>query len=80
MATHLSSLVEIISSNVAAIEKVYAAHGQPIPSLDDPPQPPTFDPQELLIPTSLVVAAAFQLMNTVSPPQMSLIGSNLAVS
>jgi hypothetical protein len=80
MTSHLSSLLEIISSNVAAIEKAYAAHGQPIPSLDDPPRPPAFDPKDLLGPTALVIAAAFQLISTVSPPQMTLMGSTFGVS
>ncbi|KAG6861524.1 hypothetical protein C0995_015257 [Termitomyces sp. Mi166 len=68
MATPLSALANLISTNVAALEAAYAEKGAKFPSLDDPFRPTMhFDPG--LAPTkALIVAAAAQIIATVRSP------------
>lgn len=69
MASPLSALLIIISSNVQTLEAAYAKAGATFPSLDDPfsPTPLDFDPS-LKETKKLIVAAAAQLLATVCSP------------
>ncbi|KIM81164.1 hypothetical protein PILCRDRAFT_8864 [Piloderma croceum F 1598] len=69
----LSALSQIISSGISTIESTYATHGATFPSLDEPFRPPTFDDPGLLHPTQLVIAAAAQLIASLSHPASSIL-------
>ncbi|KAG6817821.1 hypothetical protein H0H87_003229 [Tephrocybe sp. NHM501043] len=69
MATPLSALANLITTNVAALEAAYAEKGATFPSLNDPFQPTPLDFDPTLGPTkALIVAAAAQILATVRSP------------
>jgi hypothetical protein len=75
----LDQLVSIISSGVADIKRTYAAAGVAGPSLDQPWTANAVE-QETMVQTTLVVAAASQLIRTLQPPGSIVIESMMGVS
>lgn len=69
MASPLTALAALISSNVQSLEAAYASAGAAFPSLDDPfaPTPLDFDPA-LAQTKQLIVAAAAQILAAVRSP------------
>jgi len=80
MSSPLSALSQIISSGISTIESTYATRGATFPSLDEPFQPPTFEDPGLLHPTQLVIAAAAQLIASLTHPVSSILDGASAVS
>jgi hypothetical protein len=75
----LDQLVDLISSGVADIKRTYAAAGVAGPSLDKPWTANTVE-QETAVQTTLLVAAASQLIRTLQPPGSIVIESMMGVS
>ena len=76
----LVALARIISQGVQTLESVYAEKGLSFPSLDEPfqPSPLDLDP-DVGNTTRLVVAAAYQIIATVTPPQETITHSSAAM-
>ncbi|KAG6817814.1 hypothetical protein H0H87_003222 [Tephrocybe sp. NHM501043] len=73
MATHLTELLNIITSGVQTLESAYAKDGQQYPSLDEPFRPIALDQDAALTEARrLIVAAAAQLIATVRSPVETL--------
>jgi hypothetical protein len=68
----LTAILDIINTNVSAIQQIYSKHQTPIPSLSEPYEPLVFE-SELIDATNLAVAAATQLIAIIRPPAMNLI-------
>src|ERR1700722_11146802 len=68
----VAALRDIISEGIAAIEGIYASHRESVPSLDQTHAPPSFNQNELLGPTNAVIAAAAQLIATLTPPHVTV--------
>jgi len=75
----LTAILDIINTNVSAVQQIYSIHQTPIPSLSEPYEPLAFEP-ELIDATNLAVAAATQLIAIIRPPAMSLIAAVGGVS
>ena len=76
MPSTLRSLADIISQSVDALEANCAKRGVSVPSLDDlfaPDKSLPRDDPEVLRATDAIVAASFQFIQTVRPPQLSLV-------
>lgn len=71
----LTTILDIINTNVSIIEQTYAKHQTPIPSLNEPFKRLAFDESELIEATNLVVAAASQLIAILRRPMMSLVAA-----
>jgi hypothetical protein len=73
MASPLSALVQIISSNVQRLEAAYSSSGTPLPSLNDlfAPGPLDQDPATLEA-SQQIVAAASQLIASVRSPEVTI--------
>jgi hypothetical protein len=80
MSSPLTALSQIISSGINTIEATYATHGATFPSIDEPFQPPAFNDPALVHPTNLVIAAAAQLIASLTHPASSILDGATAVS
>ena len=86
MTSDLIALRDIISSSVDTVVRICESEGKPFPSLHEPIHPSEFTPKgirnhpQVLDAIGLIVAAATQLVATVSPPPVTLTTSVFRVS
>lgn len=83
MKSSIRALAELIIENVDVLEADCAGRGVEVPSLLEPFTPGSgfaMDKPEVRKATSVIAAAAQQLVQTVRPPQMNLITTSYGVS